>query len=80
MRLHTVITALILTLALAGAGAAREAQDYIDEASRLQQAGDLTGALEVMKAAVAEHPDDSNVNAYLGLYTGMMAGRTTDYM
>jgi len=80
MRLHTVIPALILTLALAGAGAAREAQDYIDEASRLQQAGDLTGALEVMKAAVAEHPDDSNVNAYLGLYTGMMAGRTTDYM
>jgi len=80
MKLHVCMLILILVTALAGGAVAREAEDYINEARELQQADDIARAMEVMQAAVAEHPDDSNVNAYLGLYTGMMAGRTQDYM
>lgn len=80
MRLHSGILTFILMISLAVAAFAREAEDYINEARELQQADDIAKAMEVMQAAVAEHPDDSNVSAYLGLYTGMMAGSTQDYM
>jgi tetratricopeptide (TPR) repeat protein len=84
MKVRTFFLAVVLTYALtaalAGAVAAREAEDYINEARELQQADDLGKAVEVMQAAALEYPEDSNVNAYLGLYTGMSAGRTSDYM
>jgi tetratricopeptide (TPR) repeat protein len=80
MRAQTAILITVLVFTLAGAGMTREVDDYISEAREHQQVDDIAKALEVMEAAVAEHPDDSNANTYLGLYTGMMAGKTSDYM
>jgi tetratricopeptide (TPR) repeat protein len=80
MKASVVIMALILIALPATAILAREAADYIEEARELQNQGDIAGAYELMQAAAKEHPDDSNVNAYLGLFAGMMAGRTNDYM
>ena len=80
MKTRMGILILILSTCLALAAFAREAEDYIEEAGELRKADDLAGAMELMQAAVAEHPEHSDANAYLGLYTGMMAGQTGDYM
>lgn len=80
MKAHAAILTAVLIFTAAVAGMAREVDDYISEAKELQQANEIAKAVEVMEAAVAEHPDDSNANAYLGLYTGMLAGQSSDYM
>jgi tetratricopeptide (TPR) repeat protein len=75
----SIFALVVLGIAVAGTVGAREVDDYIEEARGLQQSNQTEKAMEVMQAAVEEHPGDSNANAYLGLYTGMAAGRTTDY-
>ena len=80
MRAQVIVLITVLIIMWTGTTLAREVDEYISEARELQQAGDLPGAIDVMQAAVAEHPDDSNANAFLGLYTGMMAGQTADHM
>jgi tetratricopeptide (TPR) repeat protein len=54
-------------------------KSYIEEAGKLSGEGDLAGAIALMEKATAEHPESSDAFAYLGLYTGMSAGRTNDY-
>lgn len=80
MKARITVLVFALTAILVVAALAREAEDYIKEARDLQQGDDLAGAFEVMQSAVEEHPENSDINAYLGLYTGMMAGGTRDYM
>ncbi len=77
---RVAVIVLVLSAILAVAAAAREAEDYINEAQELHKGDDVAAALKVMQAAALEHPEHSRVQAYLGLYTGMMAGRTNDYM
>lgn len=59
---------------------AKEAAEYIAEAQKLQQSGQAAEAVALLHEAAEEHPEDSDVHAYLGLYTGMGAGSATDYM
>jgi len=80
MKARVTLFVVVLSAVLAVAALAREPEDYIKEARELQQGDEIAGAMEVMQAAVLEHPENSDVNAYLGLYAGMMAGRTSDYM
>jgi len=55
-------------------------EDYINEARKFGDAGNLKEAISLLKQAVQEYPESSDAFAYLGLYTGMSAGGTNDYM
>jgi tetratricopeptide (TPR) repeat protein len=55
-------------------------EEYIDEARKLGDAGNLEEAIHILEQAVQEYPENADAYAYLGLYTGMSAGRAGDYM
>jgi len=74
------LTAFACAIALATCCLAKPLDDYLNEATELQQAGDLTGAVTLIEAAAGEYPDNPNVLAYLGLYRGMQAGATQNIM
>ena len=67
-------------LICASAAQGRSVEDYVAEASRHGDAGELKEAVELLAQALQEHPASSDIHAHLGLYTGMSAGRTADYM
>jgi tetratricopeptide (TPR) repeat protein len=53
---------------------------YVEEAAKLQKSGELAKAVEVLEKAAKEHPNRAKVQAYLGLYLGMQAGQTHNFM
>jgi tetratricopeptide (TPR) repeat protein len=57
---------------------AKSLKEYIDEAKANQNSGKIAEAVKIMEKAVEEYPDNSSAYAYLGLYTGMQAGKTKD--
>ncbi len=75
-----VLLFAVLSLTMAGFLTAGEMKDYISRAEKLSGEGRITEARELMQQAVDEHPESSDAHAYLGLYTGMSAGGTSDYM
>lgn len=54
--------------------------EYIKKAEDYQESSQLGQAIEVMSEAVKKYPDNSTAYSYLGLFTGMQAGQTTDFM
>ncbi len=54
--------------------------EFIGKAEKLNQSGDLEQAAGVMELAIQKFPDNSTVHSYLGLYRGMQAGTTQNYM
>jgi tetratricopeptide (TPR) repeat protein len=75
-----VLINMILFISLSEALIAKEVKDYISEAEELAGAGKVTEAAGVMREAVKLYPESSNAYAYLGLYTGMGAGKASNYM
>ncbi len=75
----TFITITILFLLTALSAVAGEVEGKIEEAQKLSNSGDLPGAVALLEKVVAEHPENSDAFAYLGLYTGMGAGQAADY-
>ena len=53
---------------------------YIKRAKDAETTGNLEQATQIMEEALIRYPDNSNANSYLGLYLGMQAGRTNDFM
>lgn len=53
-------------------------EKYIKEAEDLQKAGKLQEAIITLEEAAKLYPNNADAYAYLGLYTGMQAGETTD--
>jgi tetratricopeptide (TPR) repeat protein len=74
---------LALTLSLlmmcAGFSQSTTSEEYIEEARQCGEAGDLERAVEVMRKAVADYPEDPDVHAFLGLYLGQSAGESEDF-
>jgi tetratricopeptide (TPR) repeat protein len=54
--------------------------EYIKKAGQLQKSGDIDQAIEVMSKAVEKFPQSAIAYSYFGLFTGMKAGKTKDYM
>ena len=52
--------------------------EYIEEARRHAESGDLEGAIEVMRGTVQEYAEDPEGYTFLGLYLGQSAGEATD--
>jgi len=73
------VLALIAVLVFACAQTATPDKSVV-EAVRLQKAGDLAKAVEVLEKAAKEHPNRAKVQAYLGLYLDMQAGQTHNLM
>jgi tetratricopeptide (TPR) repeat protein len=59
---------------------AKPLDEYVEEAGAHRTAGELDKAAAAMEAAIAEHPDSAVAYAYLGLYKGMQAGATQNFM
>jgi tetratricopeptide (TPR) repeat protein len=75
----TFITITILFLLTALSAVAGEMEGKFEEAEKLANSGDLPGAVALLEKVIAEHPENSDAFAYLGLYTGMSAGQAADY-
>jgi len=54
--------------------------EFINKAEQLNQSGDFEQAAKVMEEAIQKFPDNSSAYSYLGLYRGMQAGQTQNYM
>jgi tetratricopeptide (TPR) repeat protein len=75
----------ICLIVLAITGTVSLAQDktlkqYIEEAENYQKSDKPDQAAKVMEEAIGKYPDNSTAHSYFGLYLGMQAGRTTDFM
>jgi tetratricopeptide (TPR) repeat protein len=55
-------------------------EGYIKKAKDYQNSGKLEQAEKIMEKAVKEYPGSSNAYAYSGLYTGMQAGETNNFI
>jgi tetratricopeptide (TPR) repeat protein len=64
----------------AGAVPGQSLDEYIKKAKDVQKSGDLSGAVKIMSEAIREYPDKAAAYSYLGLYTGLQAGQTKDFM
>jgi tetratricopeptide (TPR) repeat protein len=79
MKLAAAVFLIVaIAAAFAGPGQAKPVEEYIGEAAGQQQTGDLAGAVTTMEGAIQEHPGSLEAHCYLGLYLGMLAGRTED--
>lgn len=61
-------------------GSQKTLDTYISEAQKLHEANDLKNATAVLEEAITIYPENSTAHAYLGLYTGVMAGQTDDFL
>lgn len=59
---------------------AQGVEDYIKKAGEFERAGNIDRAIETMTRALEKYPDSPTVHSYLGLYQGMKAGKTENYM
>ncbi|HEM46114.1 MAG TPA: hypothetical protein ENO23_03620, partial [Alphaproteobacteria bacterium] len=80
MKRYAIPLSLLAALLMAAPAAAREPGEYIAEAQHLVEGGKRAEAVALLTEAVAEHPEHSDLHAFLGIYTGMGAGETQDYM
>jgi tetratricopeptide (TPR) repeat protein len=74
------ILILLAVQSAATVSVARTPDEYINEARKHEVSGDLENAATTMKNAYQEHPEDQEVLAHLGMYLGMMAGQTQNYV
>ena len=79
MRILVGIFLTISLLGVAGGGETESVESYIEKAKGFAQAGDLEGAIGIMREAVEEYPDRSTPHAFLGLYLGQSAGESQDF-
>ncbi len=53
---------------------------YINKAEQFQKSGNLEQSVKTLEEATTHYPDSASSFAYLGLYLGIMAGQTQDFM
>ena len=56
------------------------AEDYVNKARDFNKKGDIDQAIKTMTEAVKKYPKNALICSYLGLFTGMKAGKTKDFM
>jgi tetratricopeptide (TPR) repeat protein len=74
------VLAMLGTAAPASAQAAKPLVQLISDAQALANGGKLADAVAILQQAAKDNPQSSDVYAYLGMYTGRMAGEAKDYM
>jgi len=76
----TLYLVVICALFVAQAAHAESPEEYLESAQQLAEAQNYSEALALLNKGVTEYPENSDLYALLGLYTGMSAGQTGDYM
>ncbi|MFO7916391.1 MAG: DUF2271 domain-containing protein [Candidatus Krumholzibacteriales bacterium] len=79
MRKVVFTIAILVTIASAAGIFAGDISQYIMEAEKHREEGRLDEAVALLQEVAGEHPDNSTLISYLGLYTGMSAGNTSDF-
>lgn len=79
-RIKAFVPVVLSVVCLSTLVSAKTLDQYVEKASGLREAGALDEAAATMKEAIAEHPDSATAYAYLGLYRGMQAGATDNFM
>ncbi|UCF03954.1 MAG: DUF2271 domain-containing protein [bacterium] len=80
MRTSAIGIVFLVTILVSSSVQGMSIEEYISNATSLQEAGKIAEAVDLLEKAVAEYPESSEIYAYLGLYTGMSAGQAGDYM
>ncbi|MBU8920341.1 MAG: DUF2271 domain-containing protein [Bacteroidales bacterium] len=77
-----LITCLLIAIIVATLPVDVRAADgtSIEEAVALGEKGELEKAISALESITEAEPENFDALAWLGLYTGMSAGRTSDYM
>jgi tetratricopeptide (TPR) repeat protein len=75
-----LVVALSTLICWVSLAAAKPLADYVEEAAAHRETGDLGRAAAAMEEAIGEYPDSAIGYAYLGLYRGMQAGQTENFM
>jgi tetratricopeptide (TPR) repeat protein len=76
-----LLIVLVVTVMIgAGAVQGQTLDEYIKKAKDFQASGDLPQAVKTMTEATEKFPDNPAAYSYLGLYTGIQAGQTKDFM
>jgi len=70
----------LVIIGSAGAIQGMTLDEFVKEAEDYKNSGNLLQAMSTMDKAIKEYPDNSTAYAYSGLYTGMQAGQTQNYM
>lgn len=78
--LKCLIAFVVMVMFYAGAVPGQSLDEYIKKAKECQKSGDLSRAVEIMSEAVQKYPDKAAAYSYLGVYTGVQAGQTKDFM
>lgn len=58
----------------------QEFNEYLNKAQALNQSGNSEQAAKVMEEAIQKFPDNAVAYSYLGLYRGMQAGQTLNFI
>jgi tetratricopeptide (TPR) repeat protein len=80
MRILVVCTVAVVVMGGVSQALAKSPDEYVADATTYQESGDLAKAIETMEEAVAQYPESVTANSYLGLFLGMAAGQTQDFM
>ncbi len=80
MKMLTACIIVLVVMGISNITQAKTLEEYITEAEDYQKSGNLEQALILMEEAVEKYPDSSNAYVYSGLYAGMQAGQSQDYM
>lgn len=79
MKQIAFVTVFALAIVSAAGIFAGDISQYIKEAEKHREEGRLDEAVSLLKEVSADHPENSTLISYLGLYTGMSAGNTSDF-
>jgi tetratricopeptide (TPR) repeat protein len=71
---------ILLLLTTWQVGFSQTLDEFINKAENFNRSGDFEQAAKVMAEAIQKFPDNSTAHSYLGLYRGMQAGQTQNYM
>lgn len=80
MKSNHKLSVFIVLLCLGRLVLGQSPEEYVKKAQAFNKAGEYVQAAKVMDEALTIYPDNSTVYAYLGLYRGMQAGQTDNFL
>jgi len=80
MKTMRLLSWLLTFLLISQVILAQTVDEYVAKAESYNRAGKLEQAVQVMEEAIQKYPENSTVYSYLGLYRGMQAGSTKNFM
>ena len=77
MKKKVIVFLFMAATAVSGVAISAPLESFIKEAQSKQQTGDIEQAVQIMRKALDEYPDNPTVMGYLGGYIGIQAGQAS---